>query len=178
MVKCVLHIRHNTSTKRSDLLSSCVCTLCQTFCESLAAVIKKVDEFAVAIENAVFNINIQQFMATNFTMPTTEVDKSMSIIRDVMQLEYLAIVSPSFHIMFSVNTPDITPANGRLYNPAHILDYAHDRTVFTTNVLTYEELQVERPPLYRGRESNLDEAASGMLSIICYIYINKLYRTS
>jgi hypothetical protein len=133
----------------------------------LAAVIKKVDEFTVGLENAVFNINMQQFMSSNFTTPTTELDRSLSIIRNVLQLEYLTTVSPSYHTMFSVNTPEIIPANGRLFNPLSILDYAHNRTVFTTAVLTYEELLVEKPPLYRGRESNLDEAASGML----YIYM-------
>jgi hypothetical protein len=135
-------------------------------------VVKKVDEFAVAIENAVFNYDVQVFMASNFTASTTELDKSFSVIRDVMQLEYLTIVSPSYHTMFSINTPEIDPANGTLFNPANILEYARDRTVFTTAVLPYKELLIERPPLYRGRTSNLDEAAAGMyINVLLYIYI-------
>eukprot|EP00953_Heterococcus_sp_UTEX-ZZ885_P014407 8164-Heterococcus_DN1.PRE.12 len=125
------------------------------------AVIKRVDEVAVTIENAAINMYVQQFMATNFTASTTGLQESLDIIRNVMELEYLAIVSPSKHIMFSCNTPEISSANGALYNPANILNYAENRTVSTVAVLSYDELMKERPPLYRGRESRLDEAAAG-----------------
>jgi hypothetical protein len=80
-------------------------------------------------------------------------------VQKIFEVEYVCMVDAEYRIAASVNTPH----QGEIFNPAGIVAAAkaRDAAVFTTTVLSYEDLLRERPPLFRDRESALDMAMVG-----------------
>ena len=81
-------------------------------------------------------------------------------IQALYESEFMTFINASYHIQKSCNEPRL----GEIFDPAGIASAAAaaNSTVYTISKLSYADLLLEKPPIYRDRENVLNSAMPGV----------------
>jgi hypothetical protein len=125
---------------------------------------KKVNQLQVSLGNAAYSISFQKYVGSggNRSVDATSfanTDELLRHLQTVYNIEYLTIVNTTKHIMYSVNAD----RQGEVFNPEGIATSAETSgtdvggggvAVWTSGLLTYDELLTENPGVFRDRCAN------------------------
>eukprot|EP00611_Tribonema_gayanum_P004132 TRINITY_DN13326_c0_g1_i1.p1 TRINITY_DN13326_c0_g1~~TRINITY_DN13326_c0_g1_i1.p1 ORF type:complete len:940 (-),score=218.52 TRINITY_DN13326_c0_g1_i1:433-3252(-) len=122
---------------------------------------KKVFQMRNLLQNTIYNFDVQQFLLnTTSEEHQLRMSRLMSHISAVYQIETITILDTNKNVVMCLNRNH----TGEPFDPEGIVTEAErvlDRPVWTYSWWKYEDFILEHPPLYRDRESELDQAFKG-----------------
>jgi hypothetical protein len=122
---------------------------------------RKVNQLQVSLGNAAYSISFQRYIASGGNRSIdatsfTNTDELLRHLQAVYNIEYLTIVNTTKHIMHSVNAD----RQGEVFNSEGVATAAETSgtdvggggvAVWTSGLLTYDELLAENPGVFRDR---------------------------
>jgi hypothetical protein len=115
----------------------------------------------VSLGNAAYSLSFQRYVASGGNRSIdatsfTNTDELLRHLQAVYNIEYLTIVNTTKHVMYSMNAD----RQGEVFNPEGVATAAETSgidvggggvAVWTSGLLTYDELLAENPGVVRDR---------------------------
>ncbi|KAG5177004.1 hypothetical protein JKP88DRAFT_282247 [Tribonema minus] len=122
---------------------------------------KKIFQMRNLLETSQYNWDLQAYMAAGGqTQPHADsVTALLKHVLNVYQVEYAVVLGADKKVLLSASAHNV----GNAFNPEGVIDKAAadvDKSVWTYGILKYADLVAEDPPLFRDRESDLDEVSA------------------